>query len=196
MIHSGIQSQWRCHYWIRIKPMPEASVWFRSCNGISLAYCKTTFSPLLMHWRYCSSALKHWYYDIICLISAETLPSVHCIMSYWSLCHLENFVSDRLLGVEAWHITPLTILCSDHSRYGLSQWATTLHCNVVSHWLSPYSELPQLYGSVVIWLCGVMTQDALCDVMNGHAIRNDAHCQDFDLWCKVDSQTSICWHKI
>ena len=24
------------------------------------------------------------------------------------------------------------------SGFGLSQWATTLHCNVVSHWLSPY----------------------------------------------------------
>ena len=26
------------------------------------------------------------------------------------------------------------------SGYGLSQWKTTLHCNVVSHWLSPYQE--------------------------------------------------------
>ena len=25
-----------------------------------------------------------------------------------------------------------------HSVYGLSQWETTLHCNVVFHWLSPY----------------------------------------------------------
>ena len=28
----------------------------------------------------------------------------------------------------------------DHSEYGLSQWETTLHCNVVCHWLSPYKE--------------------------------------------------------
>ena len=28
----------------------------------------------------------------------------------------------------------------DHSGYGLSQWETTLYCNVVSHWLSPYPE--------------------------------------------------------
>ena len=27
-----------------------------------------------------------------------------------------------------------------HSGYGLNQWETTLHCNVVSHWLSLYSE--------------------------------------------------------
>ena len=26
------------------------------------------------------------------------------------------------------------------SGYGLSQWKTTLHCNVISHWLSPYQE--------------------------------------------------------
>ena len=28
----------------------------------------------------------------------------------------------------------------DHSAYRLSKWETTLHCNVASHWLSPYSE--------------------------------------------------------
>ena len=28
----------------------------------------------------------------------------------------------------------------DHSGYGLSKWETTLHCNVVSHWLSPHPE--------------------------------------------------------
>ena len=30
--------------------------------------------------------------------------------------------------------------CRDRSGYGLSQWGTTLHCNVVSHWLSVYPE--------------------------------------------------------
>ena len=28
----------------------------------------------------------------------------------------------------------------DHSGYGLSQWDLKLHCNVFSHWLSPYTE--------------------------------------------------------
>ena len=27
-----------------------------------------------------------------------------------------------------------------HSGYGLTQWVTTLHCNVVSHWLRSYPE--------------------------------------------------------
>ena len=29
---------------------------------------------------------------------------------------------------------------SDHSEYGISQWETTLHCNVASHWMSAYPE--------------------------------------------------------
>ena len=30
--------------------------------------------------------------------------------------------------------------CKDHSGHGLSQWETTLNCNVTSHWLSPCHE--------------------------------------------------------
>ena len=32
------------------------------------------------------------------------------------------------------------VICRDHSGYGLIQWESTLHCNVVSHWLCPYLE--------------------------------------------------------
>ena len=31
----------------------------------------------------------------------------------------------------------------DHFVYGLSQWETMLQCNIVSHWLSPYTRSPQ-----------------------------------------------------
>ena len=46
------------------------------------------------------------------------------------------------------------VACSfrDHSGYGLSQWETTLRCNVVSHWekkLNPYPEWPL---SLQCWL--------------------------------------------
>ena len=34
-----------------------------------------------------------------------------------------------------------SILVRDHSLHGLSQWETTLHCNGVSHWLSPFTVL-------------------------------------------------------
>ena len=35
-------------------------------------------------------------------------------------------------GKDMWHNF------REHSRYGFNQWETTLHYNVVSHWLSPY----------------------------------------------------------
>ena len=36
--------------------------------------------------------------------------------------------------------SPESFITRDHSGYGLSQWETTLHCNVASYWLCPYSE--------------------------------------------------------
>ena len=38
------------------------------------------------------------------------------------------------------HLATLTPYTRDNSGYGLSKWEKTLHCNVVSHWLSPYPE--------------------------------------------------------
>ena len=31
-------------------------------------------------------------------------------------------------------------LSRDHSGFGLSQWKTKLHCNAITHWLSPYLD--------------------------------------------------------
>ena len=39
-----------------------------------------------------------------------------------------------------------------HSVYGLTEWATTLHCNVVSRWLIPYTEWPlSRFKHIVAW---------------------------------------------
>ena len=38
----------------------------------------------------------------------------------------------------------------DHSRHGLNQRETTLHCNVVSHWLSTYPELSLVCSGAVL----------------------------------------------
>ena len=38
-------------------------------------------------------------------------------------------------------LNPPYLDLTDNSGCGLSQWETTLQCNVVSHWLSPYPEL-------------------------------------------------------
>ena len=40
------------------------------------------------------------------------------------------------------------IIYRDHSGYGFSQWVTTLHFNVVSHWLSPYPERSLTYQPI------------------------------------------------
>ena len=39
---------------------------------------------------------------------------------------------------------------NDHSGYGLNQWETTLHCNVVSHWLSPYPECNKMAATKAV----------------------------------------------
>ena len=43
-------------------------------------------------------------------------------------------------------------LFRDHFVYGLSQWGMTLHCNVLTHWLSPYTEWSLLVCSLLLKL--------------------------------------------
>ena len=35
---------------------------------------------------------------------------------------------------------------NDHSIFGLSQWETTLHCNVISHWVNPCTGWCLVFG--------------------------------------------------
>ena len=56
----------------------------------------------------------------------------------WPLCSLKSFGT-------SW----------DHSVNGLSQWEMVLHCNAISHWLSPYLEwflLQDLRIAVLKWV--------------------------------------------
>ena len=46
---------------------------------------------------------------------------------------------------------PCSWICRDHFVYVPSQWETTLHCNVVSHWLGAYTERSLMCTSM--WLC-------------------------------------------
>ena len=52
--------------------------------------------------------------------------------------------------------------CWDHSGHELSQWETTLHCNVVSHWLSSYSEwaMKSMHPQYIPW--NVHAAETLC----------------------------------
>ena len=67
-----------------------------------------------------------------------------------ALCGVDNIVQCYKCK-EGYQLNSMTGLCErkwrhdcvilwTHSNYELSQWETTLHCNVVSHWLSPYPE--------------------------------------------------------
>ena len=48
--------------------------------------------------------------------------------------------------------TMMTMSDRDQSVYGLSQWETTLQCNVVSHWLGPYTEWCLYRSRLCTWL--------------------------------------------
>ena len=72
--------------------------------------------------------------------------------------------------------------CRKHFGYGLSQWETSLHCNVVSHWRSPYPDLFLLVSEIkyviahstppntctLLTLCIVHIQWALYNAVTSH----------------------------
>ena len=64
--------------------------------------------------------------------------------THWRCCYVTTMRNDVCSVVFMWYSTESW--CRDHSEYGLSQWETTLQCNVVSRWLSPCSN-PQCYNA-------------------------------------------------
>ena len=71
---------------------------------------------------------------------------IHVLISYLCGCHIDH-PSHR-----------------DHFVFAPSQWETTLHCYVVSHWLGAYTKLPLLtqyhsssLSAIILWLA-VRTQ--------------------------------------
>ena len=58
---------------------------------------------------------------------------------------IETYVKSCLYNttMRSWYIAVVALHSTrDHSEYGLSQWETTLPCNVVSRWLSPCPKDP------------------------------------------------------
>ena len=122
------------------------------------------FSSNLTHWgrvrHICISNLPHHWFRWWLITFSE--PS-HYLNQYWFVIDWtsrNNFQwnlnqNTTVFILEIWlknvvcewrpFCLSLNVLkenqkCRDHSRYGLSQWDTTLQCNVISHWLSPYPE--------------------------------------------------------
>ena len=92
---------------------------------------------------YHTSVLFYHYHTSItvkyqCIILEQRYLSISytgTFMGYWeclSICNIQHILID---------IYTELLRCRDYSVYGLSQWETTLHRNVVSHWLSPYTIL-------------------------------------------------------
>ena len=90
-----------------------------------------------------SLATRRYVQQLVQNSNTENVQALH----YWSL----------VSPVDSHHKKPVmrkvfpchSVIIADYMRdrfgYGLSQWETTLHCNVVSHWLSPfpyYTDLP------------------------------------------------------
>ena len=63
------------------------------------------------------------------------------------LSHISYHIIDHLAssGLNPDHSPSVTD--TNHSGHGLRQWETTLQSNVVSHWLSPYTEWSLFMGS-------------------------------------------------
>ena len=83
-------------------------------------------------------SLKEWLstipiYSAHCL---EMQPCIDCVI--WSPL-LQ--VMDNVLAVVVTNSLP-----REHSVHALSQWETTLHCNIVSHWLGAYTK-----SSLIAW---------------------------------------------
>ena len=70
---------------------------------------------------------------INCLHISALLFRVQCVKMLFHSLAFNIFCCSSILIL-------VSVLHRDHSEYGLSQWETTLHCNVVFHWLHPYPE--------------------------------------------------------
>ena len=99
---------------------------------------------------------------VFCMGNPTNRSSVHSSQRWhvtWSfdVFFVDNWTSCWINGrVAGDAVTPISCICNDRltnhiintkhavyrhdSGYGLRQWETTLYCNVVSHWLSSYSD--------------------------------------------------------
>ena len=110
--------------------------------------------------RYTCNVTKNYAQRLLCFCGLIEFVFIH--YDCHSLCEasMNNMITDNIitwthqgLWHRLWHnrnkikhpnrehiLWDILYVCRDHSGYGLSQWETTLHCNVVSHWQSPCTE--------------------------------------------------------
>ena len=102
----------------------------------------------------------------------ENMKATH----YWPFVTVtDGFPSQRASNAGSisisWrqHEASPSFIIRDHSEFGLIQRETTLHCNVVSHWLSPYTE--RSLTTTPKWIpisctCQIYTQSWLAWIYN------------------------------
>ena len=75
-----------------------------------------------------------------CLRDLTHMPSI-CLRKYvYESCKIIKKIVDWSLWWCRLHPRNYSQKSRHHCGYGLRQWETMLHCNAVSHWLSPYPE--------------------------------------------------------
>ena len=98
-------------------------------NGLGKDNCKTG-RETFMFWDLVHFISEVWRY----FKGTSSMYRIHIHITLNDM-HNKTLRTNKLGGYankRVWSI--------DHSGYGCSQWRMTLQCNVVSHWLSPYSE--------------------------------------------------------
>ena len=65
---------------------------------------------------------------------------IFCVLSKNALGVLLRILPVNIVDLMAWCCRILVLLTRDYSVHAPSQWETTLHCNVVSHWLGAYTN--------------------------------------------------------
>ena len=79
-------------------------------------------------WQSCMSDQQHIY--------------IHCIYMYIYKACRKWYVTSKyhLIHFDLMSQNDKEATCRNHFVYALSQWETTLHCNVASHWLGTYTK--------------------------------------------------------
>ena len=96
-------------------PQTTTLVFTPEISGLSLHICRNYYPRSVTD---SSPSIHHCLSNQVCQRDERTVPQAHLHNTYQDACYWYRY----------------------HSGYGLSQWETTLQCNVVSHWLSQYPE--------------------------------------------------------
>ena len=121
---------------LKIYPRPQ---WSLKIGEFVIYLCGRTLKNLLEAFEN-SHGEEPWPLGVPQNVLQDPWTSTKCYSLMCSSTIYYNAVFWSLFTYLFWISYSVCSTLRYHSVYGLSQWETTLHCNVVSHWLSPYKE--------------------------------------------------------